>query len=192
MLQVSKLSHRFWQEAVATLCYLQNRSPHKILGLNTPYTIWFGHKPNLSHLRVFRSIAYSHIPLEQWKKLDPHAKKCIMVGYGESAGVKGYKLFDPNNQKFLFSRSVTFDEEALFPTEQLTEPKQSHQSLVQSGRKQKSFTSYENQGFLQLEVVETTKWKQRVPTIQPTLSTTKDHIQPLMKNIVPSMDFSQI
>ena len=191
MLQVSKLPHLFWQEAVVTSYFLENRSNHKILGLNNPYRIWFGHKPNLSHLRVFGSIAYSHIPLEQRKKLDPHAKKCIMVGYGESAGVKGYKLFDPNNQKFLFSRSVTFDEEALFPTEQLTEPKQSHQSLVQSGRKQKSFTSYENQGFLQPEVVETTKWKQRVPTIQRTLPTAKGHTQPVMKNTVPSRVFSK-
>ena len=34
-------------------CYLQNRSPHKALSLNTPYAMWFGYKPNLLHLRVF-------------------------------------------------------------------------------------------------------------------------------------------
>ena len=37
-----------------------------------------------------------------------------MVGYGEVACVKGYKQFDPTNQKFIFSRSVTFDEDAMF------------------------------------------------------------------------------
>ena len=101
MLQVAGPEHRFWQEAVATSCYLQNRSPHKVLGLHTPYMVWFGHKPDFSNLRVFGSIAYSHIPQEKRKKSDPHAKKCIMVGYGEAASVKGYKLFDPSNQKYI-------------------------------------------------------------------------------------------
>ena len=114
MLQVARLHNQFWQEAIATACYLQNRSPHKALGLNTPYSKWFGHKPNLSHLRVFGATAYGHIPLEKRRKLDPHARKGIFVGYGELAGVKAYKLFDLKTKKFLFSRSVTFDEEGLF------------------------------------------------------------------------------
>jgi hypothetical protein len=63
---------------------------------------------------VFGATAYSHIPPEKRKNLDPHAKKCIMVGYGESSGVKGYKLYDPIIGKFIFNRSATFDEEVLF------------------------------------------------------------------------------
>ena len=39
MLKVAGLHNQFWEEAVATACYLQNRSPHKVLGLNTPYAI---------------------------------------------------------------------------------------------------------------------------------------------------------
>ena len=39
MLQVSRLSPRFWQETVATACYMQNRSPYKVLGLETPYSL---------------------------------------------------------------------------------------------------------------------------------------------------------
>ena len=114
MLQVSRLSLQFWQEAVATACYLQNRSPHKVLGLETPYSLWFKHKPHLGHLRVFGSIAYSHIPTEKRQKLDPHTRKCIFMGYGESSGMKAYKLFDPITKKFFFSRSVIFDEPSLF------------------------------------------------------------------------------
>ena len=110
MLQVARLHNRFWQEAVGTACYLQNRSPHKILGLNTPYTLWYGHKPHIGHVRVFGSIAYSHIPKEKRKKLDSHARKCIFMGYGEASGIKAYKLFDLDARKFFFSRSVTFDE----------------------------------------------------------------------------------
>ena len=113
MLQVAGLHNQFWEEAVATTCYLQNRSPHKVLGLNTPYAIWYGHKPHLAHLRVFGCIAYNHIPQEKRRKLDPHARKCIFTGYGEASGVETYRLFDPHTKKFLFSRSVTFDEETL-------------------------------------------------------------------------------
>mgnify|MGYP002775250692 FL=1 len=113
MLQVAGLHNQFWEEAVATACYVQNRSPHKVLGLNTPYAIWYGHKPHLGHLRVFGCIAYSHIPQEKRRKLDPHARKCIFTGYGEASGVKAYRLFDLHTRKFLFSRSVTFDEATL-------------------------------------------------------------------------------
>ena len=84
-----------------------------MLGLNTPYAIWYGHKPHLAHLRVFGCIAYNHIPQEKRRKLDPHARKCIFTGYSEASGGKAYRLFDPHTQKFLFSRSVTFDEETL-------------------------------------------------------------------------------
>ena len=91
--------------------------------------VWFGHTPKFSNLRVFGSIAYSHIPQEKRKKLDPHAKKCIMVGYDESSGVKGYKLFDPSNQKFIFSRSVTFDEDALFYDTELSHRKMKMQEI---------------------------------------------------------------
>ena len=37
-----------------------------------------------------------------------------MVGYSESSGVKGYKLYDPVSGKFIFNRFATFDEEILF------------------------------------------------------------------------------
>ena len=66
MLQVAGLQNKFWQEAISTTCYLQNRSPHKVL-------------------------AYSHISPKLRKQLDPRSIKCIMVGYGESEGIKGYK-----------------------------------------------------------------------------------------------------
>ena len=113
MLQVAGLPNQFWQEAVATACYLQNRSPHKVLDLHTPYFLWFDKKPQVGHLRIFRAIAYSHIPTKLRKKLDPHSTKCVFVGYGESNGIKGYKLYDPQSRKFFYNRSVTFNEEPL-------------------------------------------------------------------------------
>ena len=113
MLQVAGLPNQFWQEAVATSCYLQNRSPHKVLDLHTPYFLWFDKKPQVGQLRIFGAIAYSHIPTKLRKKLDPHSTKCVFVGYGESNGIKGYKLYDPQSRKFFYNRSVTFNEEPL-------------------------------------------------------------------------------
>ena len=46
--------------------------------------------------------------------MDFHSIKCIFVGYGECNGIKGYRLYTPQNRKFFYSRSVTFDEEGLF------------------------------------------------------------------------------
>ena len=103
MLQVVGLHNQLWEEVVATTCYLQNRSPHKVLGLNTPYAIWYSHKPHLGHLHMFGCIAYSHIPQEKRRTLNPHARKCMFTGYGEALGVK----------EFLFSQSVTFNEAAI-------------------------------------------------------------------------------
>ena len=59
---------------------------------------------------MFGLITYSHVRIDKRKKLDPHTRKCIFIGYGESFGVKAYKLFDPHTRKFFFSRSVIFDE----------------------------------------------------------------------------------
>ena len=98
---------------VATACYLQNRTPHMILGLETRYSLRFKLKTNLSHLRLFGSISYSHVPTNKRKKFDPQTKKCFFIGYGESFRIKAYKLFDLHTRKFFFSRSIIFDEISL-------------------------------------------------------------------------------
>ena len=50
MLADSKLSHRFWAEALSTCAYLRNRSPTKALEGITPYEAWSGGKPDASLL----------------------------------------------------------------------------------------------------------------------------------------------
>ena len=46
--------------------------------------------------------------LEDRKKLDPKAKRCIFLGYG--AQRKGYRLYDRENSCVIFSRDVIFNE----------------------------------------------------------------------------------
>ena len=51
--------------------------------------------------------------------MDIHSIKCVFVGYGKSNGVKGYKLFNPQNWKFFYNRSVIIDEDSVFQQAQV-------------------------------------------------------------------------
>src|SRR5690606_23480010 len=81
MLHDAKLPLYCWAEAVNTACYVKNRCPTRAVQDSTPYELWTGKTPDLSHLRIFGSIAYMHIPKEKRRKLDAKSKKCIFVGY---------------------------------------------------------------------------------------------------------------
>ena len=108
MLTDAKLPHKFWGEALSTAVYLRNRSPTKAVKEMTPYEAWTTKKPSVGHLRVFGCDAYAHVPKDERGKLDPKAKKCIFVGYGEET--KGYRLYDAVRAKIMFSRDVVFNE----------------------------------------------------------------------------------
>ena len=109
MLIHAHLPLAFWAEAVSCATHLRNRSPSSSIAGKTPFECWFGQKPDLSNLRVFGCVSYSHIPNELRKKLDPKANKCVFMGYPE--GTKGYKLYNLNTKRFSVSRSVLFCEE---------------------------------------------------------------------------------
>jgi len=73
----------------------------------TPYEAWFKRKPKIYHLRVFRCITYSHIPKENWEKLEGKGEKCIFVGYNDES--KGCCFYNPEIKKVIISRDVIFD-----------------------------------------------------------------------------------
>ena len=108
MLVGAKLPQTFWAEALATAVYLRNRSPTKSISDSTPYESWSGRKATANHLKVFGCVAYAHISKEERRKLDPKAKKCILLGYGTT--VKGYRLYCPQEGRVFYSRDVIFDE----------------------------------------------------------------------------------
>ena len=62
----------------------------------------------MTHLKVFGSIAYIHIPKTDTKKLDTKTRKCIFVGYKTDSKV--YRLFNPIQRKIELTRDVTMDE----------------------------------------------------------------------------------
>ncbi|KAK2985746.1 hypothetical protein RJ640_005446 [Escallonia rubra] len=90
--------------------YLSNRCPTRSVWNQTPQEAWSGYKLSVSHLKVFGSIAYVHVPDQQRKKLDDKSEKFIFISYSQKS--KGYKLYNPVDKKMKVSRDVTFDEKS--------------------------------------------------------------------------------
>ena len=65
-------------------------------------------KPQVDTLKVFGCLVYAHIPKDKRQKFDSKARRCIFLGYGMVT--KGYKLYDVNRSKVLYSRDGVFDE----------------------------------------------------------------------------------
>ena len=119
MMSHANLPNQYWAEAVATAVYLSESSALK--EDMTPFEKWYGMKPDISHLRVFGCIAYSHIPILQRRKLDKKARKYRFVGYCKNS--KGYRLFDEETQKVVKRRDVIFNERN-FDLNSTTDPDQ--------------------------------------------------------------------
>ncbi|KXJ79430.1 hypothetical protein RP20_CCG026207 [Aedes albopictus] len=109
LLADSGLDKRFWAEAASTAVYLANRSPTKGSPA-TPLEMFFGKRPNLSHLRVFGSKVMAYVPKEKRKKWDAKSIPCVLVGYAEYT--KGYRVFNPVTKQVFVSRDIIILSEA--------------------------------------------------------------------------------
>ena len=78
MMEAKDLNSKLWDEAINCVAYVRNISPHKSFDDKTPFEAWSGHKPNVSHFRVFCSKAWARIPPEKRKELQPEIKRYIM------------------------------------------------------------------------------------------------------------------
>ena len=79
MLKTKNLPKKLWVEAVSTSVYLLNRCPTKRLEDKTPKEVWSGARPNVSHLKIFGSICYKHVPDAIRRKLDDRSEKLIFL-----------------------------------------------------------------------------------------------------------------
>lgn len=104
LLYDAKLEKKFWAEAASTAVYLKNRSIASGLKDKTPYEVWYGKKPKMSHLRIFVSPVMVHVPKERRAKWDKKARQQILVGYSEQ--VKGYRIYDPIKNLVTTGRDV--------------------------------------------------------------------------------------
>jgi hypothetical protein len=128
----SNLDLSYWGFAAKTFVYLKNRSPHAALYRSTPYQVWFGKQPDLSHLHVFGTRCWSYIPSKVRKrfgkghKLISKSQYMIHVGYSDK--FKAWTLFDPVTKLIVNSNDVIWEPETSPPTGEL--PAQSLIELV--------------------------------------------------------------
>lgn len=99
------LSHNFWDEAANTVCYTMNRV--SLANGVTPYALWHGKKPNVSHFRIFGSTGYA-LKKKGRKKFLDKTYKVIFTGYTESDTV--YRCYNLSNKKMELHSSVRFVE----------------------------------------------------------------------------------
>ena len=81
------------------------------MGKVTPESVFTGSKPEVSHIRIFGSIVYCHVPDEK-RKLEQTAEKGFLMGYSENA--KAYRIYIPKSRNVVVRRDVKFLEETAF------------------------------------------------------------------------------
>lgn len=109
MLSESGLEAKFGAEAVSTAVYLLNRTPSSVIDFEIPEQRWTTEAPDLSGLRRFGCIAYTHT---DDGKLNPRAKKGVFTGYPE--GVKGFRIWLLDEEKCVISRNAVFREDQMY------------------------------------------------------------------------------
>ena len=109
MLAETGFGKQFWAETASTTVYLINRSPTSSLSFKIPEEVWPGKKVIFDHLKRFGCEAYVHVVQD---KVSPRALKGYFVGYPQ--GVKGYRVWLPEDGKCTVSRNVIFHEDKVF------------------------------------------------------------------------------
>jgi len=72
---------RYWGEAFMYAVHIRRLTLTISLSGRVPYEAWTGHKPDVSHLRIFGSLGWAHIPEEVRRgKLELRAVKVRMLG----------------------------------------------------------------------------------------------------------------
>lgn len=108
LLAQAKLNLNMWAEAVNCANYVRNRCPTEPLNGKTPYELFNNVVPNVSYFKTFGCTAY-YLDNKPNHKFSPRSKKGIFVGYSENS--KAFRIYNPEEKRFIVSRSVKFFEE---------------------------------------------------------------------------------
>lgn len=112
MMKSKNMPNFLWTEAVNTAVYiyyiiaqLRNGTLRK-LHMNS--RLEENHRKNLSHLKIFGSTCYVHIPNLFRKKLDSKATKVILIDYDRDSS--NYRVYDPQKKTVTIVKYVVFNE----------------------------------------------------------------------------------
>lgn len=84
--------------------YVINRSPSKSIGRMSPKHVYTKVPPRLGHLKVFRCLAYIHVPKVGMNKLEPRAINGIFIGYDDVS--KAYHIYNLQMKKICITKDV--------------------------------------------------------------------------------------
>ena len=106
MRSYAKVPVNRWDELVITACYLTNCMPVKSQQGRTPYERWYGHFPDLSHLREIRSCAFVLVQGQHNLKVLDWSVECVLIGYSPDSKV--YRCYHRASGKVFTSFHVSF------------------------------------------------------------------------------------
>jgi transposase InsO family protein len=140
MLVQSGLGRRYWGEAVMTANHIRNRCVSRSINGKTPYEIWHGKIPSVTHFRRFGERAMVMVKRPGRDKLDPKAVEAIFVGYSSTS--KAWRFLEVGKETSVESRDVTFleqldekpipvDVDVLAPTTPIEQPKKKKTETIQ-------------------------------------------------------------
>ena len=109
MLHDRGLPLNLWAKSCNTIVYLQNRSPHWILGMNRPEEAFSSNRLDVGHFRIFGSSVYFHVTKYAWKNLEPITELRIFVGYTDTP--HNYWVYLPTSRRTVVCRDLKFDEQ---------------------------------------------------------------------------------
>ena len=111
MLADTEISEAYWVEAINTACYTQNRFLITKEYNKTPYELFVGRPPNITHLRVFGCKCFViNNGREYLRTFQPKADEAIFLGY--SLHSKAYRVYNKKEQKIEESVHVAFYEKS--------------------------------------------------------------------------------
>ena len=122
MLHQHGLPYSLWREAVTYTTHLKNRSPTRaIKEYKVPDKVFWGKKPDVSHLQEFGRACWVLQQNGDPSKLDPKSREFIFVGIAD--GTKGYRYYNTKTHQILTSQNVVFMAEVEKPDEvEVTHP----------------------------------------------------------------------
>jgi hypothetical protein len=97
-----------WGLCMEAANYLRNKSPNASLDGKIPYKALYNVKPDVSYLRIIRSLVYTHIPKKKRLKHESHTNLGIFVGYTDTDRL--IKVYDLLKRTIKSYKDVVIDE----------------------------------------------------------------------------------
>jgi len=109
LLNATDLPKYLWADAVSTTCYVLNKVLIRPILKKTPYKLFKGRKPNISHLKVFGCKCFIlNNEKNNLGKFDPKEDEGIFLGY--SLHSHAYRVYNSKTMVVEESMHVAFDE----------------------------------------------------------------------------------